>query len=328
MPHMTAHPVDPWGPYDYRTGYRVARVAAANFEPWKWQKDWNAARIEEFFVAAVRAGAELVVTPEGCLEGYVAGPAVLYPELRREMMRIAEPIDGPYVKRFQKLARQFKACLVFGMAERRGRRNVYNTAVFIDHRGEIRGTYQKTQLAEGYHPSWHFNRLGKQLRAFDTPLGRCGMMICNDRWNPLIARALCLDGARLICIPSFGSVSRQQDRAVLARGRENGVPVVLANVRRNLIVSKGEIVALDRGVDRITIAEIAIPDPITPAFARAVEREYLRQRPARMAAHLDADRKQYARRRRDDPHHGRPPKPRSRPPVIRDHGGGPGDKAE
>jgi len=328
MARRNAPRVDPREDYDYRTGYRIVRAAAANLEPWKWHKDWNAARMEEFFVAAVEAGAELVVTPEGCLEGYVADQAILYPELRREMVRIAEPIDGPYVKRFQKLARQLETCFVFGMAERRGRRDVYNTAVFVDHRGEICGTYQKTQFAEGYDTSWYFNRLGRQLRAFDTPLGRCGMMICNDRWNALIARTLCLDGARLICIASFGFTSRRQDMAVLARGRENGVPVVLANVRRNLIVSKGEIVALDRGADKVTIAEVAIPEPVAPSHARAAEREYLRKRPARMAARLEARRKQCARRRRDDPYNGRPPKPRHRSPLIHDHSHGREEESE
>ena len=44
----------------------------------------------------------------------------------------------------------------------------------------------KMQFAEGYDKSWYFNRPGKKIRAFDTPLGRCGMLICNDRWNPLL----------------------------------------------------------------------------------------------------------------------------------------------
>ena len=99
------------------------------------------------------------------------------------MNEVAIPIDHPVVQRFQKLARQLEICVVFGFAERIGT-DVFNCAVFIDHAGEIRGKYHKMQFAEGYHPSWWFNRLGTESRAFDTPHGRCGILICNDRWNP------------------------------------------------------------------------------------------------------------------------------------------------
>lgn len=63
------------GNYDDQTGYRMVRAAAVHFVPWKWHKDRNADRMEELFVAAVEAGAELVVAPEGCLEGYVVAAA-------------------------------------------------------------------------------------------------------------------------------------------------------------------------------------------------------------------------------------------------------------
>ena len=43
-------------------------------------------------------GAQLVVLPEGFLEGYV----VNQPELTAERFReLAEPLDGPYVNRFR-----------------------------------------------------------------------------------------------------------------------------------------------------------------------------------------------------------------------------------
>ena len=98
----------------------------------------------------------------------------------------------------------------------------YSCAVFIDDEGSICGKQHKMQLAEGYHPSWWFNRLGAHSRAFDTPFGRCGILICSDRWNADLARIPVLDGARLLLIPAMGSLSKSNDEAVLARGRENG----------------------------------------------------------------------------------------------------------
>ncbi|MDP7274549.1 MAG: carbon-nitrogen hydrolase family protein, partial [Planctomycetaceae bacterium] len=156
-----------------------------------------------------------------------------------------------------KLARRLNVCLVFGLAERiKG--DVFNCAVFIDHRGRICGKYHKMQLAEGYHPSWWYNRLGRRSRAFDTPLGRCGILICNDRWNPRLAEIPVLDGAQFLVIPSFGSRSAAQDEAVLSRGRENRVPVVEANVGVTLVVDDNQITAVDRREEGITFGTITV----------------------------------------------------------------------
>jgi hypothetical protein len=62
----------------------------------------------------------------------------------------------------------------------------------------------------------------------------------------------------------------------LARARENGVPIVEANVGMNLIISKGEIVAYKWGNDQITTAAIDIPVPPSLEMARFYEQEYLK----------------------------------------------------
>ncbi|HNQ35141.1 MAG TPA: carbon-nitrogen hydrolase family protein [bacterium] len=258
------------------------RVAALNFRPWKWHKDWNAGRLEAFFRLAAGRGARLAVAPEGILEGYLANEAIRWPELRRPMLETAEPPDGPYIRRFQDLARELETCLVFGYAELRNRHDVYNAAIFIDHRGRVCGRHYKTEFQEGIDPAWNFNRPGERLRAFDTPLGRCGIMICYERRNPLVARVLALDGARFFCIPTFGADDPAQDRIVLARARENGLPAIQANVNRNLIISEGEPAALESGADRITLADVLIPERPSKEAARELEKEFFRRRVSRM----------------------------------------------
>ena len=62
---------------------------------------------------------------------------------------------------------------------------------------------------------------------------------------------------------------------MLARARENGVPIVEANVGMNLIISKGEIVAYKWGNDQISTAIIDIPEPPSQEIARCAEQEYL-----------------------------------------------------
>ncbi len=254
--------------------YNSVKVAAISIKPKKWDKAANADKMEAFFVEAAKEQPQVILTTEGALEGYVVMEVIENRETAERLIDIAEPIDGPYIQRFQQLAKQLGICLCFGFAERIAD-EAYNCAVFIDHNGEICGKYHKTQLAEGTHPSWNFNRIGKALRAFDTPIGRAGAVICNDRWNPMIARTLVLDGARLILIPSYGSKSKGQNEAVLARARENGVPIVEANVGMNLIISKGEIVAYKWGNDQISTAVIDIPAPPSQKMARCAEQEYL-----------------------------------------------------
>lgn len=255
--------------------YERVEVAAISYRPVKWDRAANAERMEELFVRAAEAGPRLILTTEGALEGYVVMEVIEGRASAEDLLAVAEPIDGPYVRRFQKLARQLGTCLAFGFAELVDG-EAFNCALFLDQEGEIRGRYHKVQLAEGTHGSWTFNRVGCQLRAFDTPIGRAGFVICNDRWNPDIVRALVLDGARIILIPSYGSKTKNQNRAVLARARENGVPIVEANVGMNLIISKGEICAYQWGNDLITHGVVEVPAAPGVSAAREAERQYLR----------------------------------------------------
>jgi predicted amidohydrolase len=230
--------------------------------------------MEELFVRAAQKKPRLILTTEGALEGYVVMEIVEGRATAEAMLEVAEPIDGPYIRRFQELARTLNTCLAFGFAERIGD-EAFNCALFLDQDGEICGRYHKVQLAEGTHPSWQFNRVGHRLRAFDTPIGRAGFVICNDRWNPDIVRALVLDGARIILIPSYGAKTKRQNQAVLARARENGVPIVEANVGMNLIISKGEICAYQWGNDQITYGVVDIPAAPGAEAARQAEQDYL-----------------------------------------------------
>ena len=262
--------------------YNQIKATAISIKPKKWDKVGNADKVEMYFRRAAKERPDLIVTTEGVLEGYVVMDVLEGRRSAQDALEIAEPIDGPYIQRFQRLARKLGTCRCFGFAERIGD-DVFNTAVFIDSEGEISGKYHKVQLAEGTHASCNYNRVGNTLRAFDTPLGRVGIVICNDRWNPMIVRTLALDGARLLLISSSGSKAQKQNDTVLARSRENGIPIVEANVGMNLIVNKGEIVAYQWGNDKITTAMVDVPALPSTAVAREYEQEYLRLQGPEMA---------------------------------------------
>lgn len=261
--------------------FNSVKVSAISLKPIKWDKSANADKMEKLFLEAAKDNPQLILTTEGVLEGYVVMDVIQKRRTAEEMLAISESIDGPYIQRFRKLAKQLRTCLCFGFAERIDK-EIYNSAVFIGSDGQICGKYHKTQLAEGTHSSWSFNCVGKRLRAFNTPVGRVGVVICNDRWNPLIARTLVLDGANLVLIPSYGSKSKAQNQTVLARARENGVPIIEANVGMNLVISKGEIVAYKWGNDQITTATIEIPVSASQRAARLSEQKYLQDQQPEM----------------------------------------------
>jgi predicted amidohydrolase len=261
--------------------FQTVDVAAISFLPEKFALAENADRLEALFRDAAKGGAKLAVAPEGILEGYVVNQIVEGTARPEDMNEVAVTMRGPVIRRFRNLAKELEICLAFGCAEKIGK-DIFNCAVYVDHTGQFCGKYHKMQLAEGSHRSWWFNRLGKQSRAFNTPYGRCGFLICNDRWNADIARIPVLDGARFLLIPSFGSRSKNQDFAVLARARENGVPIVEANVGVTMVVNKGEIVALSRKQTNILFATIDIAATPTPRNRDAHERSFLAWRKKEM----------------------------------------------
>lgn len=261
--------------------FQTVDVAAISFIPQKFNLESNCNRLEDMFRKAAKGGAQLALAPEGVIEGYVVNEIIAGQAAATQMKDVAITMRGSVIKRFKNLAKELKICLAFGCAEQIGR-NVYNCAVFIDATGRLCGKYHKMQLAEGSHSSWWFNRLGKNSRAFKTPFGRCGFLICNDRWNADIARIPVLDGANVLLIPSFGSRSKAQDEAVLARARENGVPIVEANVGVTLIISKGEIVARSRKETGILYGTIEIPVAPSPTNRDKHEREFFKWRKKEM----------------------------------------------
>ena len=278
--------ITPWASAETPEPLTV-RVASISFRPIKFDVRGNAERLEAEFRKSAARGAKIAVAPEGILEGYVVNEIIAGDEPAARMHDVALPIDSPVIQRFRNLARELDICLVFGFAERVDN-DVFNCALFIDHQGEICGKYHKMQLAEGYDEAWWYNRLGVASRAFDTPYGRCGVLICNDRWNPLLAKIPAADGAQFLVIPSFGSRSTRQDEAVLARGVENSLPVIEANVGVSLIVSDNEIAALARHEEGITLGTITIPPPrpVDEAARDAIEQEFLDWRTDEMPKRL------------------------------------------
>ena len=145
---------------------------------------------------AADAGADLVVLPELANSGCDFSS-------REQALKLAEEVGetrgnpgGPMLRAWKEAVDESGVFIVGGLLEREGG-SLYNSAAVIGP--GFFGRYRKTHLWDGEKLLYE---AGRDLPAFDTPLGRIGVLICYDAWFPEAARTLALRGADLLCIPA------------------------------------------------------------------------------------------------------------------------------
>lgn len=251
-------------------GAADVKVAGLKFLPAVGDKAGNFTLFEKLAREAAQDGAQIVVAPEGALDGY-AGSTQIVPDMNAARLReLAEPADGPYLRRVAALARELKVLVVFGFAELRGS-DVRNAAAFFDADGRLLGTYAKSHL----NPKTEFLYTpGGDFPVFDTSLGKCGLLICFDRQPPEPARVLAVRGARLLLIPGYSRSIEMINEDLLLRVRafENGVGIVWVSPFNTLVISPGgEIVAERKGFgDKVVPA--TLPLDAIPADKRQISK--------------------------------------------------------
>jgi N-carbamoylputrescine amidase len=237
------------------------------------------ARIDIILNEARQAGARLVVLPEATLGGYLAnldgqGDVSLPPALE---------LDGPEIARLVALAGDL--VVTAGLCELyEGAR--YNSAVCVTGSGVL-GVHRKVHQPLGEGASY---QAGTTFEAFDTPVGRLGMMICYDKAFPESARALALDGAQIVvCMSAWpgSSTNPSPDLATdrwkvrfdlfdQARALENQIVWLSANqsgtfgslrfVASAKVVGPGGEILADTGVaEGVAIAELDVRQALATA---------------------------------------------------------------
>jgi len=233
----------PARPKNHKGGNRV-KIASLSFVPEKWNKEKNLERIEAMSREAVKEGAELIITPEGALEGYlinvVRDAGKKREKLEHKFREIAETTEGPGVSRVRDLAGELNVDIVLGFLEREGP-YLYNACIWIDHQGKILHTHRKTHMAQPYFDPPNY-RPGHEIKAFDTDLGRVGMLICYERQVPEVCTALAVDGATLLINPSYGSRGEWNDMMLRTRARDNQCHFIFTHPQQTLVIGPdGEI---------------------------------------------------------------------------------------
>ncbi|MFE0179826.1 carbon-nitrogen hydrolase family protein [Streptomyces olivaceus] len=166
--------------------------------------------VERLIKEARTEGVDLLALPEACLGGYLLG---LDDDTALDAGPPALSVDGPEIRRLAALAGEMTVIAGYCEAGEDGRR--YNSAVCVTGDGVL-GNHRKVHQPLSEDASY---ASGDTFRAFDTPAGRIGMMICYDKAFPESARALALDGAGIgVCISAWPG-ARTNAAADLAEDR-------------------------------------------------------------------------------------------------------------
>jgi predicted amidohydrolase len=238
-------------------GDATLTLAGLRLTPKAWDKQANFETLEHYARQAAAEGAQLVITPEGFLEGYLWNEYAAKDLPRQRYFDVGETIDGPILSRSRALARELKIYLAVGFAERRDEK-MYNSVVVFSPGGDIVTRYSKTHTAND-EP---FNTKGTEFPVFDTSLGRWATLICMDRQLPETSRILAIKGAQIILVPAWGMYGEMNDIMMRTRAYENGVFVAFVHPKRCLIIGpSGKIIAQDHGSgDEIVMARVQLSD--------------------------------------------------------------------
>jgi predicted amidohydrolase len=222
------------------------KIASLSFVPKKWDKQANLAAMEKMAREAAASGAKIIITPEGALDGYLINEVLEKKDKEKWDARfrdMAESVYDPGVMKIRELARELQVDFVLGFLERDGE-VLYNSCVWINPEGNIVHIHRKTHMAQAYFDP-DFYHPGYEVRAFDTPYGRMGMMICYERQVPEVAGALALDGARYIINPSYGGRGEWNTTMLRARARDNQAWLLFTHPKQTLVISREGEVLID-----------------------------------------------------------------------------------
>jgi len=199
--------------------------------------DRNLDRAVAFIEHAAELGAEVICLPELFRSQYFC---------QREdaaLFDLAEPVPGPSTEAIGAAARAKKVTVIAPIFERRAAGLYHNSAAIIDSKGNVSGIYRKMHIPDdpAYYEKFYFTPGDLGFRAFDTPVGSIGTLICWDQWYPEGARLTALRGANVLFYPTaigwhphekevYGSAQRDAWRTIQrSHAIANGVYVAAVN---------------------------------------------------------------------------------------------------
>jgi len=172
---------------------QTVRVALAQIAPKLGNLEANLEIHLDAIRLARREKAGVVVFPELSLTGYV---------LRDQVPEVALNRQAPLLKKLLRAASGID--VVFGFVEDAPGHRFHNAAAYAS-KGKIVHVHRKVYLPTyGMFEEGRDLAAGDVIRAFDTPRGPAGILICEDAWHPTTAWILVQDGAEILFALSSG----------------------------------------------------------------------------------------------------------------------------
>lgn len=173
----------------------LAQITGRPYEP-DSNRPLSLAAAEELF----SRGAQVVVLPELIASGYGTD--------YERMLAVAEAVDGPTVEAWIALAGRAAGVIVGGFCERAGSA-IFNSSVAVGADGVLLH-YRKLHLFAAEKECFAPGDLG--LPVAQTELGTIATCVCYDLRFVETVRALSLQGAELICVPTAWLPGFDQER--------------------------------------------------------------------------------------------------------------------
>lgn len=225
----------------------IIRIAQIKVTPARGQLRANHARLLGLLDDLAADKPDVVVTPEGYLDGYVAtDPAVTAKTIGAYAI---DPVTSPYAQQVAAWAAAHSTWVILGCA-RLAYDDVYNSAVIFNRSGKIAGIYDKTHIQTHdvkYRP-------GQSLPVFESDFGPFGVMICADRRWPETVRTLALKGARIIFNPTYGFHNEKNRRMMQTRSYESEVIIAFTHPEESLITDPTGEIRLDETSENVDFA--------------------------------------------------------------------------
>jgi predicted amidohydrolase len=228
-------------------------VAVAQFAPGT-DKEANLVSVRNLATEAAQRGAKLVVFPEYS--------SYFVPELGREAVDSAEPIDGPFATAVGALAKVLGIHIVAGMLERAASGDrVSNTVIAFDPHGARVAKYRKMHLYDAFgqrESDWVVAGDIEEPETFAVGDLTVGLQTCYDLRFPEVTRRLVDAGADVVAVPSEwvrGPLKEHHWRTLAtARALENTIYLLAADHAPPIGVGNSMVVD-PMGVELATIGE-------------------------------------------------------------------------
>ncbi len=138
-------------------------------------------------------------------------------------------VSDKIIEKLSFFARE-KQMAIVGTLPQREKDQIFNTMVFIDVDGKVKGQYRKLHLFRltGEHL---YYTAGNEIVIIDSSFGRVGLMICYDLRFPELARSMFLKNVQMIIVSAQWPEPRKDHWRTLIKARaiENQLFMICSN---------------------------------------------------------------------------------------------------